>query len=206
MRLFFLILLFLNINLAADEYNFGEGINIPHTPIYVGGYGTLDYVSRADNYNRFRVDELSILSYGSNDRFSYMADFGLRDSYIKEWGSDDSSTTDSTISIERLYIDYQVNDSIRVRAGKFNTPAGYWNMEPINIFRETSSIPYTAFLVFPRFTSGLEVKYANSLYSDTEYSVVIQHNEDLDDTYNNIAIDKHYLASIEHFFSDSLKS
>ncbi len=205
MRLLSLLLLLLSLNAIAEEYQFGEGINIPNTPVYVGGYATLDYVTRADDYNRFRIDELALLSYGNFDRFSYMFEVEMKESYVKEWGLEEGVVTDDRVSLERLYLDYTINDTLKLRAGKFNTPAGYWNMEPINVLRDTSSIPYTSFILFPRYSTGLELNYSNRLYSDTEYSLMIQENRDIDDHYNNISVDRHYLASVEHFFSDAFK-
>lgn len=205
MRFILFVLLLLEFISSAQEYQMGEGYNIPKTPIYIGGYGTLDYVSRVDGYNRFRVDELALLSYGMYDRFSYMASVDMKESYVKEWGTDNSVVTDDRVSLERLYLDYNINDTLRLRVGKFNTPAGYWNMEPINILRETSSVPYTSYILFPRYSTGAEIKYSNRLYSDTEYSLQVQENQDLDDYYNNISVNRHYLLGAEHFFNDDFK-
>jgi len=205
MRIILYILLLLEFNSYAEDYHFGEGVNIPTSPIYVGGYATLDYISRTDDYNRFRVDELAFLSYGYYDKFSYMLEVGLQESYIKEWGLEDKTTKDDTANISRLYIDYMLNDALTIRAGKFNTPAGYWNMEPINILRATSSIPWSTYLIYPRYSTGIELNYCDKLYSDTVFSLVVQENTDLDDRYNNISVNRHYLGSIEHFISDNLK-
>jgi len=205
MRIFLSILLLLQLSIHADDYNFGKGFNVPNTPIYIGGYLTLDYISRADDYKRFRVDELALLSYGTYNKFSFLAEAGFEESFIKEWGTEASTKTDNTFTLSRLYVDYKINDTLQVRAGKFNTPAGYWNMEPINILRETSSIPWSTYLIYPRYSTGLEFNYANRLYSDTTYSLVIQETKDLDDRYNNISVQKHYLISIEHFFENNLK-
>lgn len=205
MRLLLLILTFLTINIFAQDYEFGEGYNIPQTPVYIGGYATLDYVQRADDYKRFRVDELALLSYGSYERFSFMASVEMKESYFQEWGLEDNITTNDRVAIERLYGDYMISDAFKVRAGKFNTPAGYWNMEPINIFRDTSSIPYSTYLLYPRYATGLEFHYADSFSSNTEYSLVVQETEGLDDYYNNIEVDRHYLLGAEHFFSDTFK-
>lgn len=205
MRLILLVFALLSINAYGDAYEFGEGVNIPNTPIYIGGYATLDYVQRADDYKRFRVDELGLMAYGGHERFSFMAALEMKESYVHEWDLQEEISTTDKVSVERLYIDYEVSDAIKIRAGKFNTPAGYWNMEPINILRDTSSVPYSTYLLYPRYTTGLEFHYADSFSSNTEYAMIVQETQGLDDYYNNIEVDRHYLAGVEHFFSDAFK-
>lgn len=190
--------------LFSQKYELGEGYNIPTTPIYIGGYATLDYIKRHDNYNRFRVDELALLSYASLNKFSYLADIQMKESYVSEWGKVEREKKDNTVNIERAYIDYRASDTLTLRAGKYNTPAGYWNMEPINLLRDTSSNPFLSYILYPRYSTGLSLQYANPLYSNTSYSLMIQESEDLDDGYNNISVNRHYLASIEHSVNDSL--
>jgi len=101
-------------------------------------------------------------------------------------------------------MDYALNDNVTIRAGKYNTPVGYWNMEPINVLRDTSSNPFLSFVLYPRYSTGIQINYENALYSNTTYSLMLQENNDLDDLYNNISVNRHYLASVEHFVSDSL--
>lgn len=200
----FLILLLAIVSLSSREYQLGEGYNIPSTPLYIGGYATLDYLQRQDNYNRFRVDELALLSYAQVDNLGYMADIQMKESYIKEWGKRESDYSSDEVSIERLYLNYTLNDVITLRLGKYNTPVGYWNMEPIAIFQASSSQPYLPFLLYPNYATALEISYANPLYSDTTYTLSLQENRDLDERYNNFEVQSHYLVGFEHGFSENL--
>jgi len=204
MRRIILLLLFLT-RLFAEEYELGEGIKVPHLPLYIGGYATVDYLQRADDYHRFRVDDLALLGYGNVDRLSYMAEIEIKEGYVKEWGKIDRERTSHRVSIERLYADYALSDTFSVRMGKFNTPVGYWNLEPVNVLRDSASNPYLAFIVYPRFTTGIQLTHTNALYSDTDYSLTLQENDDLDDHFNNISVDRHYGGGVEHFLGDDLR-
>lgn len=203
MRRLIIVLILLLLQLHAEEYELGQGLKVPQLPLYIGGYTTVDFLHRADAYNRVRADEIALIGYGDIDRFSYLAEFEMKESYTKEWGKVKNEETDGRISIERLYVDYAISDALDVRVGKFNTPAGYWNHEPINVLRDSASNPYLAYIVYPRYTTGVLFDHADTLHSDTSYSLLLQENEDLDDWYNNISVDRHYDGGIEHFLDDS---
>ncbi len=190
--------------LFAEEYELGQGLKVGELPLYIGGYGTVDYLQRVDDYKRFRMDDLGVMAYGSTERFSYLAAIETEKLYIKEWGKREGRSRSTKMVIERLYMDYQLDDSIKIRAGKYNTPIGYWNLEPIDILRDAASNPYLAFIVYPRYSTGLLVDYADKLNSNTSYSVILQENNDLDDDYNNILLDRHYGIGVEHSIDDSL--
>lgn len=204
MKSFFALFFLITTILSAKEYQLGEGYNIPSTPVYVGGYATVDYLQRQDNYNRFRIDELALMSYAKVDTIGYMADIQMKESYVKEWGKRDTQKSSSDINVERLYLDYTLTDVINLRIGKYNTPAGYWNMEPIAIFQATASQPYLPFVLYPNYTTAMLFSYANRLYSDTEYTLSVQENRDLDDEYNNFSVESHYLFGVEQTFDDRL--
>jgi len=202
-QIFILLLLSLSI-LHAQEYELGKGLKVPSLPLYIGGYATVDYLQRADDYLRIRLDDIALIAYGGIKRFSYLAEFEMKESYVKEWGKVDNETYDDRVSIERLYTDYAYNDTLSIRAGKFNTPVGYWNLEPINVLRDSASNPYLAYIVYPRYTTGILLNYADTLNTDTKYSLLLQENSDFDDWYNNISVNRHYSGSVEHFINEEL--
>jgi len=203
-RLLFLIfiLYYQSIQLLADSnsdsYELGEGIQLGTLPIYVGGYISADIYYR-DDYIRYRLDDIAFLSYGSKGKFSYMAELEFKDLYVNEQYEYNSSThSDTQLHIERLYVDYALQDQVNLRIGKYNSPIGYWNMVPINVLRETTSNPITSYIIFPRFTTGVEINYQQYEEESFALEVSIQHNEDLDDEYNNYQIDEHYEVGIEY--------
>ncbi len=204
MRYIILLILLLR-QLLSQEYTLGEGVKLFDTPIYLGGYTTMDYLHRSDDYNRFRLDEVALLGYGHYKRFSFMSELLYKESYVKEWGKVEDEKVGTPLTIERLYLDYRVNDALTLRAGKFNTPVGYWNLEPINVLRDSASNPYLAYIIYPRYTTGVLLTYADTFYSNASYTLIAQNNNDLDDAYNNISVKKHYALGYEYTFENSLQ-
>ena len=202
---FITLFLLLSSELFSFEYELGQGINIPQTPIYVGGYATLDYLHREDDYSRFRVDELALLSYASYNRFSFMGELLYKESYVKEWGKVKREKKGTPLTIERLYLDYRIDDALTLRAGKFNTPVGYWNLEPISVLRDSASNPYLAYIIYPRYTTGILLTYADTISSDSSYTLIAQENSDLDDNYNNISVKRHYALGYEYRFDNDVE-
>lgn len=198
-RAWWFLLLFMSLS-KAEEYQLGNGYKIPDIPLYIGGYVSLDYISRHDDYNRFRVDDVALITYGRHNRFSYLGEFEIKEGYIQEWGKREDKQTDLGFHVERLYVDYAYDDNVDLRIGKFNTPAGYWNLTPISVLRDAASNPYLAYIVYPRYTTGAQFSYENHLEGGNAYTVALQHNHDIYDDYNNIYTKKHALLGIEHIY------
>ena len=188
-----LIILLLGFYLhAQDKYELGNGVQISSYPIYLGGYFSVDY-RNMNNENRYRLDDVALLSYGNYDKFSYMAEVEYKQLYIKTYTQDTSfSSSDTNLYLERLYADYNYNENYMFRVGKYNSPIGFWNLLPINVLRDTTSFPYIIKNIFPDFTTGLNLSYTSFENDEIKINVMLQHNEDLDDNYNNYKIDAHY--------------
>ncbi len=184
--------------LQSDEYRMGSGIKIPGVDIYVGGYITADYIQRRDDYNRLRIDDIALITYGNYKRFSYLSEFETKDAYVKEWGKQEREATNTYLKIERLHVDYAYSDNVVLRAGKFNTPVGYWNLTPVGVLRDSASNPYLAYILYPRYSTGVQVSYEDYLHSGLAYTLMLQHNSDLDDRYNNIIVKEHGVGGIEY--------
>ncbi len=197
MRILLILLSILSTTIKADEYKIGSGIRVANSPIYIGGYVMLDYINRNDNYNRIRIDDIALISYANYSKFSYLAEFEIKDSYVKEWGKRDSFDSSERISVERLHVDYSYGDNFDFRIGKFNTPVGYWNLTPISVLRDSASSPYLAYILYPRYTTGLQIKYENHLDGGDAYTAIVQNNQDLDDSYNNMHIKTHVAFGVE---------
>jgi len=186
------VLLIFVISLYASEYRLGEGKKIDSLPLYMGGYFSLDYRNMG-NENRYRIDDLAVMGYGNYDKFSYMAEFEFKSFYVDTRKDGVSTVTkDQSLHTERVYVDYHINENYTLRAGKYSSPIGYWNLLPVNVLRQTTSNPVSTNIIFPKFTTGLQASY--STFNDGELSidVILQHNRDLDDSYNNYKIDNHY--------------
>ncbi len=194
--------------LFGAEYELGEGYQIGETPIYIGGYFSLDAATYTNKEkSHARIDDLAFLSYGSYEKLSYMAEFEFKELYTKYWIEDDTQSEKNTkLYTERLYLDYAFNENILLRGGKYNSNVGYWNLTPINVLRDTTSSPQTAQIIFPKYTTGVDLSY--HLFNADEYvfNFTFQNNNSLDEEYNNFYIHKHIGGGFEYIHNNlSLK-
>jgi len=196
MQIIFIFLLFISAAIAQenqiDSYNLGEGTQIGKLPIYLGGYFSTDY-RNMNGDNRYRMDDIALLSYGNYKKFSYMAEFEYKDFYIlSENGGKYSTQKNTSLHTERLFVDYNMDENYLLRVGKYNSPIGYWNLLPINVLRDTTSSPISTTILFPKFTTGAMASYSTYGKGNFKLNVMLQHNNDLDFNYNNYNIDEHY--------------
>ena len=195
-----LLLLLLSLLLYSDEeYKLGEGIQVGSLPFYVGGYFSLDYIKK-EGETKYSVDDVAILGYGNYNKFSYMIEleYSKLYSYIDR-GSQTFTQKDSHLYIERLYIDYNYNENFSFRVGKYNSDIGFWNLLPVNVLRETTSSPQSTYIIFPKFTTGLNTSYTSYRNGGLKINATLQHNKSIDDEdYNNYEVDKHYGAGLSY--------
>jgi len=203
MKILVLILfLILNSLHAQEEYALGEGYQVGELPIYLGGYFSLDY-RKKDEEDRYRVDDIAFMSYGGNDTISYMIELEFKEFYVYTDGDNGYDTQqDNRLYIERLYVDYNINDNYQIRLGKFNTPVGFWNLMPINVLRATTSSPVSTEIIFPQYTTGVDASYTSFKTSEFRLDAIIQNNPPIDDDYNNYDIDKHFALGVSYERND----
>jgi len=183
---------------AQDKYVLGEGYQLGSFPLYVGGYFSLDY-TQIDEEKRFSVDDISFLSYGGNNTISYLAELEFKELYVQTYNGDVKTTQrDHNLYIERLYIDYTLNDNYSLRTGKFNSAIGFWNLMPINVLRATTSSPEVTKVIFPKFTSGLDLSFSYFDEDEIRVDLTLQNNTPIDDEYNNYNIDQHYALGLSY--------
>lgn len=181
---------------AENEYELGKGVQAASLPLYLGGYFSLDY-RHMDKQERYRLDDVALLGYGSYEKFSYMAEFEYKSFYVQtKTPQNDSIEKDTTLHTERLYVDYNYNDNYVLRVGKYNSPIGFWNLLPVNVLRQTTSSPVSTDIIFPKFTTGLGASYTSYGEGEFHFDFMIQNNEDLDNKYNNYKIDEHYGVNV----------
>ena len=184
---------------AAEEaqYQLGRGLKV-NDGLIVGGYFSTEYAN-GDDEESFVIDDLAILVYGTlASNFTYLAELESKDFYKIDFENDtEESNTDPFV--ERLYGDYKHSDQFSIRFGKQITPIGYWNLQPINVLRDTTSSPMLSKRMFPKFLSGLDV-YGYTPFSESlTYHLYMQATEDLDTERINIDADSHYGISLEKY-------
>jgi len=213
---FFLPLFLVCVSLLHAEksdYQFGQGLQVGDLPLYIGGYFSLEYRDTKQKKRSVELDELALLLYGEKNHFSYMLEFEAEDVYREVFGDPSAVVEQEDIHLERIYVKYDFNENYALTVGKFNSPIGFWNQNPINVLQETSSKPLLSTLLFPRFTSGVDLQYQTLDDDLLTFNVILQEGEDFDkvfynEIYNNYEVNRHYglgvsfeKASVEYQFN-----
>ena len=172
-------------------YTLGKGLQIGSLPVYVGGYFSIDYRNR-DDEQRYRIDDIALLSYGGNDTLSYMLELEYKEFYVQTRDARNTTVArDTHLYIERLYLDYNINEHYRLRVGKYNSPIGFWNLMHINVLRETTSNPVASHILYPMFTTGANLTYSTFYNVAWQADLIVQHGKAIDNGYNNYAMNRH---------------
>jgi hypothetical protein len=184
MKIGIITLIGLLTHLQAEPYTLGQGLHIDDS-FNVGGYFSTEFQSKGSN-KTVTLEDLAVLAYGDiNPMFSYLGELEAPGFYSKNI-SNGYETRNLGFHIERLYADVWLNDAINFRLGKQITPIGYWNLEPINVLRDTTSDPLFATLLFPKFLTGIDINGYVPNMERMRYHLFGQENHDFDDAYINI--------------------
>lgn len=182
-------------------YQLGLGYKA-HEKITLGGYFSTEF-SQGEDLQEFVLDDVALLAYGNlSENFSFLAEIESVGFYSYDFETN-RSDTNTKPAIERLYADYKLSDHATFRVGKQITPIGYWNLQPINVLRETTSSPRLSREMFPKFVTGLQITGYTPLDESIHYSVYLQNTGDMDVKYVNIAVDQHYGFTLEKTLSST---
>lgn len=135
-------------------YVLGGGYAIPDTNWHLGGYGTATFGDpQGEGDARLAVDNLSLFLWWEGEgRWKFFSEFEYENSLSS--GSN-NRFEDDYLSWERAYLDYALTDSVSLRAGKFLTPIGHWNLVHATPLVWTTSRPLTTLLAFPTNMTGV---------------------------------------------------
>ena len=182
------------------EYRPGRGFRIHSLKMTVGGYSTFFYKSRRD-YEEYKLEEISLLLYGDPlSRVRYFLELELHDVYRKVNGED---RTTRLVDIERLYVDYEFSEALKLRVGRFITPLGIWNPIHIDVLKWTVSDPAVVAFFFPNFVTGVQL--FGNLTLETDYALFFQNNRGISERYNNLLSRRSAGGEIRREIGDNLK-
>ncbi|WP_201352863.1 hypothetical protein [Hydrogenimonas urashimensis] len=159
------------------------------------------YEDRSHAGRTLKLDDVSLMLYGESGHFGYLAEMEANDVYREDIGGPEADeTVHDHFHIERLYIDYTFDETYTLRGGKFNSPIGFWNLTPINVLRDTTSNPVVTEILFPRFTTGVDLQY-NDFEHATTMDLMLQATKDMDtllsrEVYNNVDLNRHFALGL----------
>ncbi len=140
---------------ADSSYHLGSGLQIPDTGFRIGGYATGTYERQDDTSPRLALDNLSLFIWWEGDgRWKFFSELEYEDLLFTQ---DRTPGQNGYLSLERAYVDYALADNADIRAGKFLTPIGRWNLIHATPLVWTTSRPLVTTLAFPTNMTGAMV-------------------------------------------------
>jgi len=153
---------------------FMDGFNL-------GGYSSAGFNIHPGGRTDAALNEVSlILRWEGDSRFRFFGEFELENPVT--WDSRDKfGDRGSKFDLERLYLDYNLSDKVNVRAGRFLTPAGRWNLLHAAPLVWTSTRPLATSRLFPISVNGAMLYGAAPLGDKAfEYTVFAEALQDQD--------------------------
>jgi hypothetical protein len=151
----------------------------------IGGYSSLSIKAPRDSATELALDNLSLIAHWEGEsRLKFFSELELEHPFI--WNKDDHSTKkEANFDLERLYLDYNLSEKLNLRAGRFLTPAGNWNLLHAAPLVWTSTRPLVTSRLFPSSTNGLmlygSVPMQNSAFEYTFFAETLKdqvHDDD----------------------------
>ncbi|CAN5879911.1 hypothetical protein BH11PSE8_BH11PSE8_27840 [soil metagenome] len=157
--------------LSDIDYRLGEGLHIPGVGLNLGGYATGTYERLRGLPDRAALDNLSLsLWWEGTGRWKVFSEFDYENAISSRSAHDKDE--DRYLALERIYVDYALSETTTVRAGKFLTPIGRWNLLHAAPLVWTTSRPLVTTVAFPTNVTGLMVSSDLTVAGTTiDYSV-----------------------------------
>jgi hypothetical protein len=157
--------------LSDIDYRLGNGLHIPGLGLTLGGYATGAYENLQALPARAALDNFSIsVWWEGSGRWKFFSEFDYENAISTR--SAIGEVEDRYLSLERFYVDYAANELTTLRAGKFLTPVGRWNLIHATPLVWTTSRPLVTTMAFPTNVTGLMVSGTfPAAESAIEYSI-----------------------------------
>ncbi|MDR2013409.1 MAG: OprO/OprP family phosphate-selective porin [Rhodanobacter sp.] len=159
-------------------YHLGNGLPLGDSGLRIGGYATGSYERESATPPRVAVDNLSLFVWWEGEgRWKFFSELEYQNLLLTRERRHDH---DGYLSLERAYIDYALTDNFDLRAGKFLTPIGRWNLIHATPLVWTTSRPLVTSLEFPtNMTGAMLTGRLPNLGNGVEYNVYGTSGSDL---------------------------
>jgi hypothetical protein len=156
-------LLFASLLAIADEnglslgsYRLGEGLRVGDTGLMLGGYATVINENLPHTPSRTALDNTSLFVWWEGDgHWKFFSELDYENVLANHSAAQEGDKR--YLALERLYVDYAFSHTTNVRAGKFLTPIGRWNLIHATPLVWTTSRPLITTITFPTNVTGLMV-------------------------------------------------
>lgn len=135
-------------------YHPGRGFRLGDTGLTLGGFATLGADRREGNRGRVRLDAFDLFLFLDPTPYLHLFSDLSFDHVLELDDKGNSGALQTETTVQRLYGDYNWNDQLNVRIGKFLTPVGRWNQVPAEPLVWTASRPVVTDRPFATHTAG----------------------------------------------------
>ena len=148
--------------LALSQIQFARAEASPSTNSFwegftLGGYASAGVKAHSSGETEAALNEISVMvGWNTNGRVSFFSELELEEPL--SWNDEKQFTHDgSYVDLERFYFDFNLSEKTNIRAGRFLTPAGRWNLLHAAPLVWTSARPLATSRLFPTATNGVMV-------------------------------------------------
>jgi hypothetical protein len=164
---------------TAVDYQPGHGWQVPGTGFRLGGYASASFENNKHQPWTLGADDLSLfIRWEGEGKLRFFSEFDLEDPLKLEQGHE-LTTRHAYLALERFYADYLYSEKLNLRAGKFLTPIGRWNLIHAAPLEWTTSRPLITEHSFPTNATGAMIYGTVPLLGrDIDYSLYTALGED----------------------------
>ena len=146
---------------AEAEYRLGEGLPLLDGRVVLGGYANVTFGALDDSHDQLALEDLStFVTIHLDDHWSIFTEAELEDTL--QFDGDGVGSGDDLFSLERLYLQWEATDNVRLRVGEMLTPIGIWNVIHAAPLVWTTSRPITTERFFDTGLTGAEATFLGS--------------------------------------------
>lgn len=140
--------------ISDSDYRPGKGWQVPGTDFKLGGYASIAIADDRHARTTAGIDDFSLFVHWENEgKLRLFSELDIEQPAI--WEEDNGLTTrHAYLALERLYADYLYSEKLNLRAGKFLTPIGRWNVIHAAPLVWTTSRPLVTERLFPTNATG----------------------------------------------------
>jgi len=157
--------------LDSYYYQFGQGLRLGDTGFVLGGYATASNENLRNGPSRTALDNVSLFIWWEGDGpWKFFSELDYENVLSSRVSNQEGEN--HYLALERLYFDYAFSNTTSIRAGKFLTPIGRWNLIHATPLVWTTSRPLITTRTFPTNATGLMV-FGNlpEIANGVEYSL-----------------------------------
>jgi hypothetical protein len=186
------------------EYELGRGLSVPNLNLTLSGYTSLRLQNLNTSETRFDVRDLSLIAiWDPHPRWRLFTEMELENTVSVD--NRGLNASDAEAELERIYVDFVVNDMASLRGGKFLTPFGRWNLLHADPLVWTVSRPLVTTIAVPDHATGAALHGLRSLNENTiEYHLYVDDSDDLDPHHGKSSFEDLNVAGLSNDFNNAL--